>query len=132
MPGCQEMQHRQEGQRVLGTAQAPDLACWDPITPARLVVGWGWGRGEGGRGAIRASENQHDPSTLARGDLAESARLRPSPSVPEKASKFHTAEPWGGHGMSRQGHIQTVKTFSSVEEREPLAVLLASTDVVYI
>lgn len=34
--------------------------------------------------------------------------------------------------MSQQGHIETVKTPSSVEEREPLAVLLASTDVVYI
>lgn len=34
--------------------------------------------------------------------------------------------------MSQQGHIQTVKAFSSAEERKPLAVLLASTDVVYI
>lgn len=33
--------------------------------------------------------------------------------------------------MSPQGHVQTVKTSSS-EERKPLAVLLAGTDVVYI
>lgn len=34
--------------------------------------------------------------------------------------------------MSQQGHIQTVKTFSYVEEQKLLTVLLASTDVVYI
>lgn len=50
----------------------------------------------------------------------------------EKTPKCHTAEAWGGHGMSRQGHIKTMKIFSYVEEQKLLTVLLASTDVVYI
>lgn len=105
-PGHQEKWHRRERQRVLGVAQAQDLTRRDPITqPDWSEAGVGMG------GAIS---------------------LRPRPDVPGKASHFHTAEPRGGHGMSQQGHRQTVKTFSSVEEREPLAAFLASADVVYI
>lgn len=112
-------------------AARPKVTCSEPITPASLVLGVGPRTRAGHPGFLpEPTRPQH---TLARGSLTGFCTASgPVPRHQKKAPKFYTAKPWGGHSMSQQGHIQTVKAFSSVEERKPLAVLLASTDVVYI
>lgn len=106
--------------------------CSEPITPASLVLGVQPRRTRAGHPGF-LPEPTRPQDTLTRGSLTGFCTASgPVPRHQKKAPKFHTAKPRGGHSMSQQGHKQTVKVFSSVEERKPLAVLLASTDVVYI
>lgn len=120
-------QERQKRSGQLG----PKVTCSEPITPASLVLGVGPRPRAGHPGSL--AEPTRPQHTLARGSLTGFCTASgPVPRHQKKAPKFYTAKPRGGHSMSQQGHIQTVKAFSSAEERKPLAVLLASTDVVYI